>query len=139
MAGCIYLAHPVNTYATSWSRRGCTEAVRQLLPDADVLDPETMWTSDEEWLAEWPKIVRSLDLLVVFCDDAQTVGTGVLREIADAIAWDVAVLALDPEGRALCDIEAIGLVPERLRTRAEAAELVLDHRCPRCRLAERVR
>ena len=70
----------------------------------------------------WPRILASIDALVVFADDAEMIGAGCLREIADAIAWRLPVSMLDEHGTP-CELAAIDLLPAMIRTSRQAAML----------------
>jgi hypothetical protein len=93
----VYLAHPVSTYGTRWATR-CVRAVEQAWADAEVIDPATWFASNEEWLASWPSIVKTLAALVVVGDELGRIGVGCWREMGDAIFWEVPVFTL-AEGR----------------------------------------
>lgn len=86
-------------------------------PEAELLDPAAMFTSNAGWLAAWPELVRTLDLLVVWAGEAGFVGAGVLREVADAIVARVPVVALDSRGklRTFAGIHCHGLLPSPAR------------------------
>jgi hypothetical protein len=118
----VYAAHPKSTYRTPWARAHIGR-LRELLPAAEVIDPEdSAWLSDADWLERWPMLLGRLSEVVVFAARDNTVGAGCLREVADAIAYGVPVAALDL-GRGLCELRALDLLPDA--TAARAARLVL--------------
>jgi hypothetical protein len=94
----VYVASPVTAYGTP-ARNWALAAIRkQASPDAVILDPAEMFCTNDEWLAEWPDIVRTLDELVIVPAVDGTIGAGVLREIADALAFGVPVTLWRPRG-----------------------------------------
>ena len=117
----LYCARPMVAYGTNRDARQLAR-VAEAFPDAEVLDPAVMFTTNEQWLAAWPEVLASLDLLVLWADEAGFIGTGVLREVVDAIAARVPVVALDHEGklRTIGGLHWYGMLPARAR----AAELV---------------
>jgi hypothetical protein len=84
----IYVAHPVTTYGTL-HEAACLDALAELLPGSDLVDPATIWTTSAQWLDAWPAMVQTLAGLVVFAAVDGSVGAGVLREVADALAFGV--------------------------------------------------
>lgn len=89
----VYVAHPIPTYRSSWSAR-CIEAAERAWPDAELIDPAERFGSNETWLDEWPALVATLSALVVVGDEQGRIGSGCLREIADAILWWVPTYTL---------------------------------------------
>ena len=110
----VYLAHPVTCYGTD-HETACIEVLADLLPGVDLCDPAACFASSAEWLAAWPGLVGRLDGLVVFADTDGTVGAGVLREVADAVAFDVPVAGLDL-ARGLCWVTGFELLDEHARS-----------------------
>lgn len=118
----VYVAHPMTTYATPWARR-CVAAITTALPGADLIDPEHAgWGSSAEWLAAWGQLIEALDLLVIFTAQDLSVGAGCLRELADALAWDVPVAVLGARRR-LCALGTITVLPEAERTPMRTATI----------------
>lgn len=117
----IYVAHPMTAYGTPWEAKALAELGR-LLPGVELIDPSERYSSDSGWLRGWPRMLRSLAGLVVLADEAGTIGTGVLREIVDALAARVALAAFDPE-RGLVELVGVELVEAGSRCRAVAAFL----------------
>lgn len=117
----IYVAHPMTAYGTPWEAKALAELGR-MLPGVELVDPSVRYSSDAGWLRAWPRMLRSLAGLVVLADEAGTVGTGVLREIVDALAAGVALAAFDSE-RGLVELVGLELVEAGSRCRAVAAWL----------------
>jgi hypothetical protein len=64
----------------------------KIFPNSADGDPR--WSTNEEWLAEWPAIVKTLAALVVVGDEHGRIGIGCWSEIGDAILWRVPVFTL---------------------------------------------
>jgi hypothetical protein len=90
----VYLAHPMITYgsAREWD---CLAALRVMLAGAELHDPARRYGSDEAWGRAWPRLLASLDGLVVFGTGSNVVGAGCLAELADARRFGVPVAMLD--------------------------------------------
>ena len=112
----VYAARPMTCYGTDLDRRQFAR-VADAFPDAEVLDPASMFDTNEQWLAAWPEVLASLDLLVLWADEDGFVGAGVLKELVDAIAARVPVVALDHEGtlRTFGGLHCYGMLPSRAR------------------------
>lgn len=80
----VYLAHPISTYGTDHERRAL-DTLAKLVPGAEVINPAGRYTGNLEWRRAWPRIVRTLDAVVVLSTDDDTIGCGCLHEITDAI------------------------------------------------------
>lgn len=117
----VYCARPMTAYGTDLDARQLAR-VADAFPDAEVLDPAVMFHTNEEWLSAWPEVLASLDLVVLWADEAGLIGAGVLKELTDAIASRVPVVALDT-ARKLRTFGGLH-VPGMLPSRARAAELV---------------
>jgi hypothetical protein len=117
----VYVAHPMTSYGTPWEAKALAELAR-LLPRVELVDPAKRYLTDSGWLRSWPRLLRSLGGLVVLADESGTVGTGVLREIVDALAAGVPLAAFDP-GRGLVELAGVELVDPGVRCRAVAAWL----------------
>jgi hypothetical protein len=101
----VYLAHPIGTFGTPWAAR-CAAAVGKAWPQAELIEPATRWSSNEEWLAEWPAIVKALSALVVVGDEHGRIGIGCWSEIGDAILWRVPLFTL-AERRGVLRVAAV--------------------------------
>jgi hypothetical protein len=94
-----------------------------LLPYCDVFDPAARYRSEHSWRRAWPRVLVSLAGLVVFAAEDGTIGCGCLRELADAIAYGLPVLALD--GESLYELEGVRLLPPSWRSARRTGGLVL--------------
>jgi len=94
----VYAARPISSFGTDHDARQLAVLARYF-PDADVLDPAAMFSSDEQWLAEWPDVLDRLDILALWADEEGMIGAGVLLEVADAIGAGLPVVCLDLEGQ----------------------------------------
>ena len=123
----IYCARPMTAYRTDLDRRQLAR-VAEHFPGAVVADPALMFESNEQWLSAWPEVLASLDLLVVWADADGFVGAGVLREVVDAIAARVPVVALDTLGklRTVGGLHVHGMLPSRARVGELVCGDVLD-------------
>lgn len=112
----LYCARPMTCYGTDLDARQLAR-VAEAFPDAEVLDPASMFDTNEQWLAAWPEVLASLDLLVLWADEDGFVGAGVFREVVDAMAARVPVVALDHEGtlRTFGGLHCYGMLPSRAR------------------------
>ena len=112
----VYAARPMTCYGTDLDRRQLAR-VAEHFPGAKRVDPAELWSNNEEWLAAWPELVRTLDLLAVWADEAGFVGAGCLREMTDAVVARVPVVALDPKGqlRTFGGLHCYGMLPSRAR------------------------
>jgi hypothetical protein len=102
-------------------------ALTRLLPEARLLDPATMFASDSEWLRSWPRLVRTLGGFVMFGAEDGTIGTGCIRELADAIAFGVPIAGFGP-GRVLREISGFGLIESDSRSARRTVTLRFGRR-----------
>lgn len=93
----VYACHPMTAYGTDLERRQL-RALRRHFPRAELVDPSTLWSSNDEWLTDWPRVCTGLDVLAVFADEEGMIGAGCLLELADAISEGLPVVALDQAG-----------------------------------------
>ena len=115
----VYAAHAMRSYGSEHERE-CLDTLAGLFADAEIVNPaERSWTN-AGWRRAWPQLLATLSGLVLFADEDGTVGTGCLREVADAIAAGVPVAYLDPDC-GLCELAGLDLVPADVRTRASTA------------------
>jgi hypothetical protein len=95
----LYVAHPMTSYGTGHEAR-MLAVLTACFPEAEVVNPSAQcWQTDDDWLEDWGTLLPSLDLLVVFAGPDGTIGAGCLREVADALARCIPVLALDNDGQ----------------------------------------
>jgi hypothetical protein len=95
----IYAAHPIVTYGTA-RERDCLTALRGLLPDVDLYDPASRYSTDDGWLRAWPRVLPTLSGFVVFGTRDGIVGIGCVREIADVSRAGLPLAMLDHRCRA---------------------------------------
>ncbi len=93
----LYAAHPMTAYGTAGEARALRR-LAALFPAFDVADPSTMFSDGASWHDLWPGVLDQVDLLAIFADREGCVGVGCLKEIADAIAAYLPVVALGPRG-----------------------------------------
>jgi hypothetical protein len=115
----VYAAHPMTSYRTEHERT-CLDALAALLPGAEIIDPAVRYRTNAGWLRAWPRLLSTLDALVLFADETGTVGAGCLREVVDAVAAGLVVGYLDDDRR-LCELVALDMIPSAERTRTRAA------------------
>ena len=108
----LYCARPLTAYGTDLDRRQLAR-VAEHFPEAEVLDPAAMFASNAGWLAAWPELVGTLDLIVLWADEDGFIGAGCLREVTDAMVASVPVVTLDWKGRlrTFAGIHCQGLLP----------------------------
>jgi len=82
-----------------------TKAIAQIAEFADsqsfdVFLPERQYRTHDAWIRGWSKLCRSSALagLVIVPDDNGAIGAGVMREVSDAIAFDVPVFVWTAQG-----------------------------------------
>jgi len=103
----VYVCHPVTSYGEPGTARAIATLTR-ILPGAILVNPEDRgWKDSSEWLEEWPGLLVALAGLVVVADRLDTVGTGCLREVTDAITLGLPVAALVPGGRVLRELRGV--------------------------------
>ncbi len=89
----VYVASSLSTYKTQEYDRNL-ERIAGLFPDAEILSPRDLFTSNADWLRKWPGIVSQIDALVFFEDADGFIGYGVWTEINDALAHAIPVSLL---------------------------------------------
>ncbi len=117
----IYLAHSASSYGTAHEAT-CLARVVELLPGCQIVDPSGRYTTDAGWLSAWPRLVQSLDGLVLFTAEDGTIGAGCWREVGDALARSIGLALLD--GTQLHELGALVLVERLWRTPGRVAEAV---------------
>lgn len=81
----IYAVHPISTYRTPYEGKQLAR-IAERFPDAEVVNPaDSRWTPSQ-WQKEWPKVLPTLDAVVVFPDLAGYIGRGGYKEVTDAVA-----------------------------------------------------
>jgi len=119
----VYAAHPKSCYGTTHaaSQLAC---LAELLPGAEIVDPETLrWRTEEQWRRSWPKVLGGLSSFVVFAGTDGTIGAGCIRELTDALVRNVPIAGFH-EG-SLRTIEGIELLPVPFRSARSTALLLL--------------
>jgi hypothetical protein len=114
----VYVAHPVTTYSTDHAR----DALKRLglhLPCAELIDPAARYADLADWLADWPRLVATIDALVLFTEPSGTVGAGCLRELAESWGWGLPVALFDDTG--LREVRSVRVLPQGQRTPARTA------------------
>lgn len=114
----IYVAHPVTTYGTDHAR-DTLKRLGLLLSGAELIDPAARYADMAEWLEEWPRLVATIDALVLFAEPNGTVGAGCLRELAESWGWGLPVALLDDTG--LREVRSVRVLPQGQRTPARTA------------------
>lgn len=122
----LYFAHPILAYGTEHETRALDHLV-QLSPGWEIVNPATRYATGTAWLRSWPRLVRTLDALVVLAGPDGTVGTGVLREVADCTFEHVPVLVLD-DSLHLRQLRGFAFLGPDARTAARAAWLLAGDR-----------
>ncbi len=126
----VYVCHPMTAYGTVHSATIVAD-IAEALPRAELVDPErAQWANDGDWLAQWPGILGSLAGLVVFADQAGTIGTGCLRELVDAVMAGVTLAAWEP-AVGLVELVGFELVEPDARSPRRAAFLDYGGQLPR--------
>jgi len=114
----VYVAHPVTTYGTAHAGDALYR-LAMLLSDAELIDPAARYSDAAEWLAEWPRLVVTIDALVLFTEPNGTVGAGCLREMAESWGWGLPVALFDDTG--LREVRSVRILPQGQRTPARTA------------------
>ncbi len=96
----VYVAGSVSSYGSAF-RSQVIETLRARITPVGgaVILPEEQWSNNAEWLSAWPEIVGTLTELVLVPDEDGSIGSGCLREVADALAIRVPVTVPDTVGR----------------------------------------
>lgn len=118
----IYVAHPITSYGTEHGAV-CLDALAELLPGSDLVDPAALFTTSAQWLEAWPAMVQTLAGLVVFGAADGTIGSGCLLEVADAMAAGLPVAAFE-EGPSLVELVGVEFLRPSERTARRVGVLV---------------
>jgi hypothetical protein len=119
----VYAAHPKACYGTDHAARHIAH-LAELLPNAEVVDPEALgWRTEEQWRRSWPKVLGGLSLFVVFAGLDGTIGAGCIRELTDAVVRNLPVAGFH-EG-SLRTIDGLELLPVPFRSARSTALLLL--------------
>jgi hypothetical protein len=119
----VYAAHPKTCYGTDHAARHLGR-LAELLPEADIVDPETLrWRTEEQWRRSWPKVLAGLSSFVVFAGTDGTIGAGCIRELTDALVRHIPIAGFHEGG--LRTIEGIELLPIPFRSARSTALLLL--------------
>lgn len=114
----IYVACPVTTYGTP-PKASALARLAEAFPGAEVVDPARLYASDADWLSTWPSVLGGLDALVVVPAPDRSIGAGVLREVADALAYHLPVATF--MRRRLSELARLVVLPPGERRPARCA------------------
>ena len=132
----VYVVHPVVSYGTP-REASCLRRIAALLPEVELIDPATRYSTDEGWRRAWPRVLRRLSGLVVFAAADGTIGAGCLREIGDAWAARLPVALL--HRRRLHEVGALVVAETPLRSPRRLATVVPGRPYAPGELAEAIR
>ncbi|MGA2806431.1 MAG: hypothetical protein ABSF89_18955 [Acidimicrobiales bacterium] len=119
----VYAAHPKACYGTAHAA-SCVARLAELLPGAEIVDPETLrWRTEDQWRRSWPRVLGGLSSFVVFAGTDGTIGAGCIRELTDALVRHIPIAGFH-EG-SLRTIEGIELLPIPFRSARSTALLLL--------------
>jgi hypothetical protein len=93
----IYLASNVETFSTP-RYDVMLQFVGSKYPQANIREPKKLFPDSVSWLLRWTSILHTLDMLVFFRLENETIGPGVLKEVQDALRVNIPVLLLDDDG-----------------------------------------
>ena len=93
----IYAAHPMTAYGTDHETR-VLRRIAAAFDGWDVLNPAVMFDDNASWHDTWPQVLSGIDVCAIFADKTGCIGVGCLKEIADAIAARIPVVAVGPTG-----------------------------------------
>jgi hypothetical protein len=110
------------TYGTAWEHE-CHAALQDLLPEVELYDPATRYSSNATWRRAWPRVLETLSGLVLFASLDGTIGAGCMREVLDAVAWGIPVAGFG-EGM-LREIEGLQFLMPRQLTPWRTGRLLL--------------
>ena len=123
----VYAAHPMTTYGTPREARALAR-LAELAPYAEIIDPANRYANNEEWRADWPRLLPLLAALIVFGDRGGAIGTGCLHELTDAWWRGIPVAMLDDQGGCR-HVAGIRVLSTRVRTCRRTGFLVPGPRC----------
>jgi hypothetical protein len=119
----VYAAHPKACYGTDHAARHLAR-LAELLPEVDIVDPETLgWRTEEQWRRSWPKVLARLSSFVVFAGTDGTIGTGCIRELTDALVRHLPIAGF--HDGSLRTIDGIELLTIPFRSARSTALLLL--------------
>jgi hypothetical protein len=121
----VYLASRVALYTTPFYRRA--EQVLATAGAARVISARDRFPDHDTWLRDFPRVIRQLDVIVVALGPDRAIGTGVAREIIEAVVHQVPVYFLTPAWRFHPLVGAKLVVPHR-PTRRRFARVELSWR-----------
>jgi hypothetical protein len=107
----VYLAAPVALYQTLLYRRA-----ERLLSEggaALVISARDRFADHDTWIREFPGLIRQIHAIVVALGPDRTIGTGVVREIIEAVAHELPVYFLTPDFKFHGLARSTLLVPDR--------------------------
>jgi hypothetical protein len=119
----VYAAHPKACYGTAHAA-SCVACLAELLPRAEIVDPEALrWRTEEQWRRSWPKVLGGLSSFVVFAGTDGTIGAGCIRELTDAAVRNLPIAGF--HDGALRTIDGLKLMPVLFRSARTTARLLL--------------
>jgi len=90
----VYIASPIQTY---WTTR-YDDMVRVVGERfGDELQARYLFTSNSQWLDEWPHTLQNISAVIFFDDETGWIGKGVLKEINDAVQLKIPVYYIDDQ------------------------------------------
>jgi hypothetical protein len=107
----VYLAAPVALYQTLFYRRA-----ERLLGEggaALVISARDRFADHNTWIREFPGLIRQIHAIVVALGPDHTIGTGVMREIIEAVAHELSVYFLTSDFKFYELARSTLLVPDR--------------------------
>jgi hypothetical protein len=97
MNGRVYLAGRL-VDEHSPHRAELLKVVRETFPDAEILDGVDLWSTNEDWLASWHKLLLSLHRVILVPGGRGEIGLGGLQEVVDAWVHGIPVEVVTPAG-----------------------------------------
>jgi hypothetical protein len=122
----VYAAHPMTTYGTAIEAFALGR-ISELVPGATVVNPATRYVDSVHWQTDWPRLLPTLSCLVVFGDEDGSIGTGCLKELANAWWLDIPVAMLDGAGVAH-RLAEMTVRPDQMRDPCRTVSLVPGRR-----------
>ena len=112
----LYFASPLDLTPRTWVYRAALAAALKRWPTHTIFEPLCQLWTNEQWLAEWPKLLPTISILALVLREDGSIGVGCWQEAADARRAGIPVFVHDFRAKVFRPLVRLRLAPLKSRT-----------------------